>query len=83
MRLFLWCNIRPKTANFPIRSAKKPKRFMQVYVNVALIKEICTEEATIIPTRQEYDDRLKQIVQKKCIDCVNYTEGDDLDRSQE
>ena len=52
-----------------------------VYINVATMAQVCTEEVTIIPTRKEYDDKLKQVVQKKCINCTHYEEdsnGDDL-----
>ncbi|MCH5190978.1 MAG: hypothetical protein J1F23_02305 [Oscillospiraceae bacterium] len=52
-----------------------------VYVNVAGMEQIYTEEATVIPTRKEYDDRLKRIIQEKCKSCKHYEEdadGDDL-----
>ena len=51
----------------------------EVYVNVAKMYYICVEEATIIPTRKEYDDRLKKIVLEKCVNCENYEEDFDGD----
>lgn len=53
----------------------------QVYVNVASLERLQEVEATIM-SRDEYDRRLKEIVEKKCIDCVHYkedSEGDNLE----
>ena len=63
---------------FPYLIAEEVKT---VYVNVAKVEQICAEEATIIPTRKEYDDRLKCIVREKCMNCQHYEEdanGDNL-----
>lgn len=52
-----------------------------VYVNVARMEQLYTEEVTIIPTREAYDKQLKQVVQEKCLDCIHYkedTDGDNL-----
>lgn len=50
----------------------------KVYVNVANLNKIHEVEATILH-RLDYDARLKQVVEKKCVDCINYEEGDDLE----
>lgn len=53
---------------------------MQVFINVSQVNCVREVEATLLP-RAEYDARLTQIVKRKCIDCVNYTEdseGDNL-----
>ncbi|MCH5186375.1 MAG: hypothetical protein J1F64_09695 [Oscillospiraceae bacterium] len=49
-----------------------------IYVNLARMGEISAEEVTVIPTRKEYDDKLKHVIREKCIDCEYYEEDDDL-----
>jgi len=52
----------------------------QIYVNTATLSKVKEVEATIL-SRTDYDARLKKVVEKKCIDCVYYTEdseGDNL-----
>ena len=68
---------------FPYLIAEETKT---VYVNFANMQQIHTEEVTIIPTRKEYDDKLKRVVQEKCIDCIHYeedTNGDNLSGHRE
>ena len=51
-----------------------------VYLNIAQMRRIAEVEATVL-CKLDYDIRLGQIVRKKCIDCVHYTEameGDNL-----
>ena len=72
--------IQYQTANcaFPYLIEEETKT---VYVNVAGMEQIYAEEATIISTRKEYDDRLKHVVHEKCIHCKHYEEdacGDNL-----
>lgn len=50
----------------------------EVLVNIAGMKEITEEEVTVL-CRQEYDNLLKQLVKKKCIDCMHYEENSDGD----
>jgi len=50
-----------------------------VYVNLARVGQIYAEEATVIPTRKEYEDRLRQIIKVKCVDCIHYKEDEDGD----
>ena len=45
----------------------------RVYVNIANLNKIQEVEATVL-CRLDYEARLKQIVEKKCIDCVHYEE---------
>jgi hypothetical protein len=45
----------------------------QVYVNVANLNKIQEAEATVL-SRSDYEIRLEQAVEKKCIDCVHYEE---------
>ena len=61
------------TANcsFPYLIAEETKT---VYVNTARMEQINTEEVTIIPTRKEYDDRLRCVMQEKCVRCKYYEE---------
>ena len=53
-----------------------------VYLNVAQIKDVCeTREDIKVLSREKYTERLRQIVESKCINCVNYfedCEGDNL-----
>ncbi|MGM9684486.1 MAG: hypothetical protein ACI3XQ_12890 [Eubacteriales bacterium] len=51
-----------------------------VYVNIATMEKISEAEVTVL-CRLDYDIRLKQVVEQKCIDCVHYkedNEGDNL-----
>lgn len=52
-----------------------------VYVNVAKMREICVEEATIL-NRETYDSRLKRVIQQKCMDCIHYEEDLEGDNAQ-
>lgn len=52
-----------------------------VYVNVAKMREICVEEATIL-NRETYDSRLKRVIQQKCVDCIHYKEDLEGDNAQ-
>lgn len=61
---------------FPYLIAEETKT---VYVNAASIKQVCTEEMTVIPNRKEYDYRLIQVIQEKCINCIHYEEDGDGD----
>lgn len=45
--------------------------FEETYLNVSLIRLIHEEEITIL-SKEEYDERLKNVVATKCINCVNY-----------
>lgn len=65
---------RMDNCTFPYFIAEETEK---VYLNVANIRQIYSEEATIIPTRKEYDDRLNLIIQKKCIHCKHYEEDAD------
>lgn len=53
-----------------------------VYLNVARIQDVCeTEEDVTVLSKEEYTERLQQIVATKCVHCVNYfedCEGDNL-----
>ena len=52
----------------------------EVYVNISKMQKITEADATVL-SRSDYDARLEQVVNKKCIDCVYYkvdTEGDNL-----
>lgn len=52
----------------------------EVYLNIANIDKISESEVTLL-SRLDYDARLKEIVKKKCVDCVYYeedSEGDNL-----
>ena len=49
-----------------------------VYVNIAEITEITSEEIFII-SEEEYMARLKEIVETKCINCTSYEEEADED----
>lgn len=50
----------------------------EVFLNVAAMEKFSQVEATVL-SREEYDARLKQVVQKKCLDCVHYEEATDED----
>ncbi len=50
-----------------------------VYVNPANARLICAEDAIVIQTRKEYDDRLRQVVRTKCVGCIHYREDEDGD----
>ena len=53
-----------------------------VYLNVARIQDVCeTEDDVTVLSKEEYTERLRQIVATKCVHCVNYfedCEGDNL-----
>lgn len=49
-----------------------------VYVNIATMKIINEAEVTVL-CRSDYNNRLEQVVKKKCIDCVHYEEDKDSD----
>ena len=49
-----------------------------VYVNIADIHSLAEIEATILP-REEYDTRLNQVVQSKCIHCKYCKDASDED----
>lgn len=45
----------------------------QVFINIATINKISEVEATIL-CRSDYDTRLAQVVQEKCVNCIHYEE---------
>lgn len=52
----------------------------QLFMNIAAMQRIGETKVTVL-SRAEYDARLEQVMRKKCINCINYTEdteGDNL-----
>lgn len=43
------------------------------YLNVTHIGFFCEEEITVL-SREEYNERLKAVIAKKCVNCVNYVD---------
>lgn len=54
----------------------------KTYVNIAEIDQIKEVEATLLD-RADYDERLRCVVAKKCVDCEYYIEGDSDDDLEE
>lgn len=50
----------------------------RVFINIANIEKISEVEGTVL-SRAEYDDRLRSIVEKKCINCIRYEEDSEED----
>ncbi len=50
----------------------------KVYVNPAF-RESFREKEIYLCTEEEYVERLKKVINKKCIHCVNYIDNGDLD----
>lgn len=46
----------------------------ETYLNISGIGKINEIEVTVL-SRREYDDRLKKVMEKKCIDCRHYEDG--------
>lgn len=44
------------------------------FFNIALIREIREAEIYVL-NKEEYDERLKEVIAEKCIHCVNYSEN--------
>ncbi len=49
-----------------------------VYLNIATVSVICEEDVTVL-SREDYDNRLKDVIKKKCFDCADYIEGEDIE----
>lgn len=58
----------------------------ELYVNIAQMREVTELDNAVILERTEYEARLAQIVNTKCIHCKHYTEeleGDNLSGHRE
>ena len=64
-------HLNEENCNFPYLISEDIK---EVYINVANINQIREVEAIIL-SQKEYDERLQQVIQQKCLDCIHYEEG--------
>ncbi len=48
----------------------------ETYLNISGIGKINEIEVTVL-CREEYDDRLRDVIKERCIDCRHYEEGDE------
>lgn len=52
--------------------------YTPVCINFANFNGFETTEAYVL-TKEEYDERLAQLIDENCHDCINYEDGDDID----
>ena len=45
--------------------------FEDIYLNIAFIRSINEEKITILP-KNEYDARINEVINSKCVTCANY-----------
>lgn len=50
----------------------------ETYLNISAINRIIEVNGTVL-CREDYDNRLRDVIKKKCVDCRHYEDGDELE----